>query len=148
MSMMSCQVDHGARCCCHGKFIRTGMRIFVWKTVEGLTRAFKWSDLVHKARGCRVAFFFRLLWAGTFFSRKKKNKQTKNTWRCAQSIVRQSCSRNNVVEPVGKTFLALDTVLGHDLEKDKHTIVASSCWSTMIISKVLTACLGLVKARG
>ena len=36
MSMMSCQADHGARCCCHGKFIRTGMRIFVWKTVEGL----------------------------------------------------------------------------------------------------------------
>ena len=36
MSMMSCQVDHGARCCCHGKFIRTGMRIFVWKTVVGL----------------------------------------------------------------------------------------------------------------
>ena len=38
MSMMSCQVDHGARCCCHGKFIRTGMRIFVWKTVEGLKK--------------------------------------------------------------------------------------------------------------
>ena len=35
MSMMSCQADHGTRCCCHGKFIRTGMRIFVWKTVEG-----------------------------------------------------------------------------------------------------------------
>ena len=40
MSMMSCQVDHGARCCCHGKFIRTGMRIFVWKTVEGLIAVF------------------------------------------------------------------------------------------------------------
>ena len=37
MSMMSCQADHGARRGCHGKFIRIGMRIFVWKAVEGLT---------------------------------------------------------------------------------------------------------------
>ena len=27
-------------CCRHGKFIRTGMRIFVWKTVEGLNLDF------------------------------------------------------------------------------------------------------------
>ena len=40
MSMMSCQADQGARYCCHGKFIRTGMRIFVWKTVEGLKEKF------------------------------------------------------------------------------------------------------------
>ena len=38
--------------------------------------------------------------------------------RCAQSLVRESCSRNNVVEPVGKTSLVLDTVFGHDLEKE------------------------------
>ena len=37
--------------------------------------------------------------------------------RCAQSLVRQSCSRNNVVDPEGKTSLVLDTVFGHDREE-------------------------------
>ena len=63
-----------------------------------------------------------LLWAGTFLSKRKKEK--KNNYnptcrdRCAQSLVRESCSRNNVVEPVGKTSLVLDTVFGHELEKE------------------------------
>ena len=57
---------------------------------------------------------------------KKKNKNNNNPTcrdRCAQSLVRESCSHNNVVEPVGKTSLVLDTVFGHDLEKEKteHT---------------------------
>ena len=52
MSMMSCQADHGTRCCCHGKFIRTGMRSFVWKTVEGLISLpyFKLRELVVNSR--------------------------------------------------------------------------------------------------
>ena len=52
---------------------------------------------------------------------KKKNKNNNNPTcrdRCAQSLVRESCSRNNVVEPVGKTPLVLDTVFGHELEKE------------------------------
>ena len=57
------------------------------------------------------------------FSPKKKKKKKNNNNptcrdRCAQSLVRESCSRNNVVEPVGKTSLVLDTVFGHDLEKE------------------------------
>ena len=83
-------------------------------------RAFKWSNLVRKARGCRGSLF-SLLWAGTFFSKKKKTKNNNNPTcrdRCAQSLVRESCSRNNVVEPVGKTSLVLDTVFGHELEKE------------------------------
>ena len=67
-------------------------------------------------------YSFSLLWAGTFLSkRKKKNKNNNNKTcrdRCAQSLVRESCSRNNVVEPVGKTSLVLDTVFGHELEKE------------------------------
>ena len=52
MSMMSCQADHGARCCCHWKFIRTGMRIFVWKTVEGLNDSWQSANklLTHSAK--------------------------------------------------------------------------------------------------
>ena len=69
-------------------------------------------------------YSFSLLWAGTFLSKKKKKKKKKNNNnptcrdRCAQSLVRESCSRNNVVEPVEKTSLVLDTVFGHDLEKE------------------------------
>ena len=53
--------------------------------------------------------------------KKKKKKNNYNPTcrdRCAQSLVRESCSRNNVVEPVGKTSLVLDTVFGHELEKE------------------------------
>ena len=60
-------------------------------------------------------YSFSLLWAGTFLSKRKKNPTCRD--RYAQSLVRQSCSRN-VVEPVGKTSLVLDTVFGHDLEKE------------------------------
>ena len=64
-------------------------------------------------------YSFSLVWAGTFLSKKKeKRKNPICRDRCAQSLVRQSCSRNNVVEPVGKTSLVLDTVFGHDLEKE------------------------------
>ena len=66
-------------------------------------------------------YSFSLLWAGTFLSKKKKKKNNYNPTcrdRCAQSLVRESCSRNNVVEPVGKTSLVLDTVFGHELEKE------------------------------
>ena len=54
------------------------------------------------------------------FSPKEKKKKNNPTCRdrCAQSLVRESCSRNNVVEPVGKTSLVLDTVFGHELEKE------------------------------
>ena len=77
---------------------------------------FKWSNLVCKARGCRVAFSaYRYFGQATFSLSKKKKCRD----RCAQSTVRQSCSRNNVVEPVGKTSLALDTVFGHDLKKEE-----------------------------
>ena len=65
-------------------------------------------------------YSFSLLWAGTFLF-KRKNKNNNNPTcrdRCAQSLVRQSRSRNNVVDPVGKTSLVLDTVFGHDLEKE------------------------------
>ena len=51
-------------------------------------------------------YSFCLLWAGTFLSKKKKKPQHAVTGhRCAQSLVRESCSRNNVVEPVGKKLL-------------------------------------------
>ena len=53
MSMMSSQADHGARCCCHGKFIRTGMRIFVWKTVEGLNSTVQLFQLWNLSRQIR-----------------------------------------------------------------------------------------------
>ena len=39
--------------------------------------------------------------------------------------MRESCSRNNVVEPVGKTSLVLDTVFGHELEKEYTELVTS-----------------------
>ena len=51
-------------------------------------------------QGCSFSF----LWAGTFLSKRRKRK--KNTTcrdRCAQTLVRQSYSRKNVVEPVGET---------------------------------------------
>ena len=50
--------------------------------------------------------------------KKKNNNNPTCRDRCAQSLVRESCSRNNVVEPVGKTSLVLDTVFGHELEKE------------------------------
>ena len=68
MSMMSCQAYHGARCCCHGKFIRTGMRIFVWKTVEGL-RFSKW--LVCCAR---VRLTTTMIHSGTLCIQRKVTK--------------------------------------------------------------------------
>ena len=80
----------------------------------GLKRAFKWSNLVRKARGCRVTL--SAYFGQAPFSPRKKNPICRD--RCAQSLVRQSCSRNNVAEPVGKTSLVLDTVFGHDLEKE------------------------------
>ena len=59
---------------------------------------------------------------GRHLSLQKKTKKNNNNPtcrdRCAQSLVRESCSRNNVVEPVGKTSLVLDTVFGHELEKE------------------------------
>ena len=61
-------------------------------------------------------YSFSLIWAGTFLSKRKKKPTCRD--RCAQSLVRQSCSRSNVVEPVGKASLVLDTVFGHDLEKE------------------------------
>ena len=83
-------------------------------------RASKWSNLVRKARGCRVtlsAYFGQ----APFSPKEKKEKNNYNPTcrdRCAQSLVRECCSRNNVVEPVGKTSLVLDTVFGHELEKE------------------------------
>ena len=64
-------------------------------------------------------YSFSLLRAGNFHSKKKKRKNPICRDRCAQSLVRPSCSRNNVVEPVGKSSQVLDTVLGHDLEKEE-----------------------------
>ena len=63
-------------------------------------------------------YSFSLLWAGTFLSKRKKTKNPTCRDRCAQSLVRESCSCNNVVEPVGKISLVLDTVFGHELEKE------------------------------
>ena len=45
--------------------------------------------------------------------------------RCAQSLARESCSRNNVVEPVGRISLALDVVFGHDREKEYTQLLQS-----------------------
>ena len=62
---------------------------------------------------------FSLLWAGTFLCKKEKENTTcRDVDRCGQFFVRQSSSRNNIVEPVGKTYQALDTVFRHDLEKE------------------------------
>ena len=63
-------------------------------------------------------YSFSLLWAGTFLSKRKNKNNPTCRDRCAHSLVRESCSRNNVVEPVGKTSLVLDTVFGHELEKE------------------------------
>ena len=82
-----------------------------------LKRAIKWPNLVHKATGCRLLFQLTL---GRHLSLQKK-KNEKNTTcrdRCAKSLVRQSCSRNNVVEPVGKTSLVLGAIFGQNLEKE------------------------------
>ena len=118
-----------ARCICNVNVLpeQTGGNIAAKSTNSSFMdlfkiRAFKWSNLVRKARGCRVTLF-SLLWAGTFLSKKKKKKKKNNNNptcrdRCTQSLVRESCSRNNVVEPVGKTSLVLDTVFGHELEKE------------------------------
>ena len=65
-------------------------------------------------QGC----FFSLLCVGTFLSKKKKKEKNTCRDRCAQSLVRQSCSRNKVVEPLGKTSLVLNMVFGHDQEKE------------------------------
>ena len=62
MSMMSCQADQGVRCCCHGKFIRTGMRIFVWKTVEGLSLADSDIPRVFKHTHLGVTLASNLRW--------------------------------------------------------------------------------------
>ena len=74
------------------------------------------------ARPGAAGLLFQLT-LGRHLSLQKKNKNKNNNNptcrdRCAQSLVRESCSRNNVVEPVGKTSLVLDTVFGHDLEKE------------------------------
>ena len=63
-------------------------------------------------------YSFSLLWAGTFLSKRKKNKNNNNPTCYAQSLVCQSCSRKNVVEPAGKTSLVRDTVFGHDQEEE------------------------------
>ena len=84
---------------------------------RNLKRTFKWSNVVCKARGCRVALS-AYFGQAPFSPKKKKEKNTKCRDRCAQSLVRQSCSRNNVVERGEKTSLVLDTVFGHDLEEE------------------------------
>ena len=77
----------------------------------------RWNSWYFSGQGLQGCSF-SLLWTGTFSPEKEKEKNTTCRDRCAQSLVRQSCSRNNVVLPVGKTSLALDTVFGHDLEKE------------------------------
>ena len=74
------------------------------------------------ARPGAAGLLFQLTLGRHLSLQKKKNKNNNNPTcrdRCAQSLVRESCSRNNVVlEPVGKTSLVLDTVFGHELEKE------------------------------
>ena len=66
-----------------------------------------------------------------FFSPKlKKEEEKENTTcreRCAQSLVRQNCSSNNVVEPVAITSLVLDAVFGHATEGVNRTSATDSC---------------------
>ena len=65
------------------------------------------------ARPGAAGLLFQLTLGRHLSLQKKKEKRKKKPTcrdRCAQSLVRQSCSRNNVVEPVGKTSLVLDTV--------------------------------------
>ena len=73
------------------------------------------------ARPGAAGLLFQLTLGRHLSLQKKKEKNNYNPTcrdRCAQSLVRESCSRNNVVEPVGKTSLVLDTVFGHELEKE------------------------------
>ena len=51
-----------------------------------------------------------------FFSLNSDNFLT--SCRCFGSSLKLNNSRNNVVEPVGNTSVVLDTVFGHDLEKE------------------------------
>ena len=48
--------------------------------------------------------------------KKKAKSAATGVHKCLH--VRKNCSRNKVVEPVGKTTLALDTVFGHKPEKE------------------------------
>ena len=71
------------------------------------------------ARPGAAGLLFSAYFGQAPFSPKKNNNNNPTCRdRCAQSLVRESCSRNNVVEPVGKTSLVLDTVFGHELEKE------------------------------
>ena len=89
-----------------------------YERFPGNLKRVKWSNLVRKARGCRVAL--SAYFGQAPFSPEKKKERKNATCRdwCAQSLVHQSCSCNNVVEQVGKTSLALNTVFGHDLGKE------------------------------
>ena len=59
------------------------------------------------ARPGAAGLLFQLTLGRHLSLQKKKRKNNYNPTcrdRCAQSLVRESCSRNNVVEPVGKNF--------------------------------------------
>ena len=88
--------------------------VLTWLALRGLIVGQTWF-----ARPGAAGLLFQLTLGRHLSLQKEKNKNNPTCRdRCAQSLVRESCSRNNVVEPVGKTSLVLDTVFGHELEKE------------------------------
>ena len=66
-------------------------------------------------------YSFSLLWAGTFLSKRKKNQKTIITQHAVTGVHNLLCVKAAAVTTLGrweKTSLVLDTVFGHDLEKE------------------------------